>query len=241
MIKEISDDNNINPRTIDVQIVDLADEIAYGAHDLEDALSLNLFTIDEFLYEFKKSEACNFSYDFLKDLVCSAKRVANKASVYHSSEEYAFLFRKELISNLVHELILDIDVVPVSSKLKHETGTLNHFELNFKTLKDLAKYIKKLTFKCINRSDVVQIYEKQGERIIKGLFEAFMDPTFNKDNKLLPIEYRDNMNRERAIVDYISGMMDSYAIKIYGEIYGRNSIAQIYDKNYFNDYRYDVH
>src|SRR5699024_6654044 len=32
------------------QIMDLADEIAYGAHDLEDALSINLFSIDEFLF-----------------------------------------------------------------------------------------------------------------------------------------------------------------------------------------------
>src|SRR5690625_4811184 len=41
MVKNICNENKINVRTIDAQIMDLADEIAYGAHDLEDALSIN--------------------------------------------------------------------------------------------------------------------------------------------------------------------------------------------------------
>src|SRR5699024_2323654 len=61
---------DINPRTVDVQIVDLADEIAYAAHDLEDALSLKLFNIDEFIFEFKKDE-----HNVLKNLAEKAKEV----------------------------------------------------------------------------------------------------------------------------------------------------------------------
>ncbi|GGB57976.1 hypothetical protein GCM10011409_39340 [Lentibacillus populi] len=48
-IKNKLSGKNVNPRTVDVQIVDLADEIAYAAHDLEDALSLKLFNIDEYM------------------------------------------------------------------------------------------------------------------------------------------------------------------------------------------------
>ncbi|GEK90992.1 deoxyguanosinetriphosphate triphosphohydrolase family protein [Alkalibacterium kapii] len=40
-------------RTLDVQIVDAADEIAYCAHDLEDALSKHYFSINEFIYDLK--------------------------------------------------------------------------------------------------------------------------------------------------------------------------------------------
>ena len=39
-----------NIRTLDVQIIELADDIAYAVHDLEDALSQGYFTIDELLY-----------------------------------------------------------------------------------------------------------------------------------------------------------------------------------------------
>lgn len=234
LVEDISKETNIYPRTIDVQIMDLADEIAYGAHDLEDALSLHLFSIDEYLYEFKQ-EAEPDSYQFLEEEVKRAQSVAVKAEMYRSSEEYAFLFRKELISNIVHQLILDIDVIPVDKKHKQETGTLNKEELGFKQLGDFAQSLKTVTFKCINRSNIVQIYEKQGEKVIKGLFDAFMDKTFNKDNKLLPIEYRSE-KRKRSITDYIAGMMDSYALKVYENIYGKGSLEEIYHPSYFKEY-----
>src|SRR5690625_3322045 len=236
LVNKIRSDTNINLRTVDVQIMDLADEIAYGAHDLEDALSLHLFSIDEFLYEFELAST-KFSYKFLERKIKKAHNVARKANIYHSSEEYAFLFRKELISNLVHELIKDIGIVCVTKEEKAKTGTMNTVELDFKTLGDVASSLKRVTFEWINRSDIVQIYEKRGEKIIKGLFEAFMDEGFNKDNKLLPIEYRSE-DKSRAVVDYIAGMMDSFAVKVYKDIYGENAVKRIYKPEYFSNYTY---
>lgn len=236
IVNDICKDNNINLRTIDAQIMDLADEIAYGAHDLEDALSINLFNIDEFLFEFKKDEE-NATFEKLKEIISQAKSVALGAKMYSSSEEYSFLFRKELISNIVNKLIQDIDVVKVSDELKKKTGTSNEYELGFENNADLAVGLKNLTFKCINRTDIVQVYEKQGEKIIKGLFEAFMDDEFNKDNKLLPVEFREEEDRMRDISDYVSGMMDSYAVKVYEDIYGKSSLEKLYDPSYFKDYK----
>lgn len=234
LVRKINRDTKISLRTIDVQIMDLADEIAYGAHDLEDALSLHLFSIDEFLYEFGQ-KANKDSVKFLERKIKNADKVARRAEIYKSSEEYAFLFRKELISNIVHQLILDVDVVHVDQKLRVDTGTMNKKELGFRKLGNFASSLKKVTFKCINRSDIVQIYEKQGEKVIKGLFNAFMDNTFNKENKLLPIEYR-GYDRERAVTDYIAGMMDSYALKVYKNIYGKGSLNKIYEPMYFKGY-----
>lgn len=235
-VENTSKKANIYPRTIDVQIMDLADEIAYGTHDLEDALSLHLFSIDEFLYEFKKV-ANKKSYEFLRKEVERAQNVAFEAKVYNSSEEYAFLFRKELVSNIVHQLILDIDVISVDSTFKEKTGTLNEEELGFKELNDFVTSLKKVTFKSINRSNIVQVYEKQGEKVIKGLFEAFMDKSFNTNKKLLPIEYRGE-DRKRDVTDYIAGMMDSYALNVYKDIYGEKSLDKIYNPYYFKDYCY---
>lgn len=237
IIEEISAEHKIYPRTLDAQIMDLADEIAYGAHDLEDALSINLFNIDEFLYEFKR-EVSSETYSKLYDLIEKAKAVANRAKVYGSSEEYSFLFRKELISNIVNKLILDVNVIKVTSKFKKKTGTKNKYELGFEKHAELAKGLKKLTFECINRTDIVQAYEKQGEIVIKGLFDAFIDKEFNKDNKLMPIEFRKNNVGMRDVSDFIAGMMDSYALTVYEKIYGPNSLEKIYDKNYFKDYDY---
>src|SRR5699024_3245830 len=144
MLAEKLEGSEITPRTVDVQIVDLADEIAYAAHDLEDALSLKIFNIDEFLYEFE-NEDC-----LLTELVTQAKKVAEQGEVYQSSEEYGFLFRKELTSNLVDSLARDIGVVLVEEKDIRKTGTQNKYELDFMNHGDLVKKLKNFTFKSIN-------------------------------------------------------------------------------------------
>ena len=57
-VKKIVDETDIKLRTLDAQIMDISDEIAYAAHDLEDALRQRLFTIDELIFEFSLS--CTF-------------------------------------------------------------------------------------------------------------------------------------------------------------------------------------
>ncbi|MRG88133.1 deoxyguanosinetriphosphate triphosphohydrolase family protein [Salinibacillus xinjiangensis] len=227
----------LGPRTLDVQIVDLADEIAYAAHDLEDALSLKLFNIDEFVFEFKHTVNTE-TEEKLEELVRNAKNVARSASNYNSSEEFGFLLRKELTSNLVNELVNDIGIVEITDEDADYYGTSNKLELGFETLKEFAKSLKTFTFKCINRTNIVQMYEKQGEKIIKGLFDAFQDESFNDGNILLPIEYRhESESKNRLITDYISGMMDSFSFQVYKQLYGENSIDTIYDVKYFREYQ----
>lgn len=237
-------DNDLSKiaRTIDVQIVDAADEIAYCAHDLEDALAQKYFTIDDFLFELEldsKNNEYTYQEEFneFREWVKEAKNYAENSEVYSSSEEYSFIFRKELTSIIVDSLIRQIDILDVS-QLKGDfrkiTGTRQAEELAFKNWR-LVRGIKHCTFKCINRSNTILIYEKIGTKVIEGLFEAFNDKKFNKGLMLLPVEYRgsqvkgelDENMRHRMISDYIGGMMDSYAIETYKNIYGKNKLTQL--------------
>lgn len=172
-------------------------------------------------------------------MVEKAKNVAYKAEMHKSSEEYGFLFRKELISNLVHTLIEDIGIVKVDDKHRTETGTLNEYELGFTTLKSFSKQLKDKTFASINRTNAVQLYEKQGERVIKGIFDALTDEKFNKRNLLLPVEYRGMKDEihKRGIADFISGMMDSYAINYFKQLYGEGEVEKMYDPSFFRNYK----
>lgn len=235
--------NNVNIRTIDVQIVDLADEIAYAAHDLEDALSLKLFSTDELLYEFalKAQEDENFyqSYNFLREFIEKAKKFAEQSSNYKSSEEFAFILRKELTSILVNELIEDICLKEVDRELVEKTGTRQPKELGFNRHSHLAEGLKKITFKTINRTDYIQTYEKLGEKVIKGLYKVFSDTSFNQDHLFLPVEYRplngQKDSPKRLIIDYISGMMDSFAITTYEKYFGKLSSGHLYDSKVFSE------
>ncbi|WP_432663721.1 dNTP triphosphohydrolase [Wukongibacter baidiensis] len=239
-LKKNIDKYDIKVRTLDVQIMDLADEIAYGAHDLEDGLSLRLFTIDELIYEYrtKVKNDDDVGYKKFIELVKKARDVAGQASNLKSSEEYAFLLRKELLGNIVNTLINDIEFCKVEEEKRKKTGTLRDEELDFQTFGSMAKTLKEITFNCINRSDMIQIYEKRGETIIRSLFELYMDDNFNKRNGLLPPEYRTELEKEkpRLVADYIGGMMESYAIATYRKYFGEQALDKIYQA--YNELNY---
>ncbi|MEL7604613.1 MAG: dGTP triphosphohydrolase [Sedimentibacter saalensis] len=214
-------DNKVNIRTLDVQIVDIADEIAYAAHDLEDGLWKKCFNIDEILYDFYKKYGECKSYNTLNDIVNKCREKAKCGSI--DSSEYSKIFRKEISSMIIYNLINDVGLKEVSIDEADVTGTDWDKELRFTELGDLAEGLKKIVFECINHNDEVYSYEKFGDIVIVTLVDIYRN-----DPKLLPPEYRaknlidkykldyDEKNlQERLICDYISGMMDSYAISTY--------------------------
>ena len=75
----------------------------------------------------------------------------------------------------------------------------------------------------------MQLYEKRGEKIIRGLFEVLTDRHYNRGNILLPPELRClNDSQERLVVDYIAGMMDTSAAQEYEKYFGPRSLESIY-------------
>lgn len=210
-------------RTIDVQVMDLSDEIAYAAHDLEDSLSMGYMSLSEILFEFKTSKEYLSAYDTLKNIVEKVQKFASVNNGLRSSEEYYSVLRKELTSTIVDTLVRDISIVKNKDD-QEELGFHNHAKL--------SEGLKKLVFRALLRKQNIQIYEKMGEKIIQGLFKVYSDQEFNKDGLLLPAEYRnmtDECTLKRSIVDYISGMMDAFSIKEYKKYYGPSSLEILYD------------
>lgn len=242
-LKDVLENNNFPFRTIDVQIVDLADEIAYCAHDLEDALASNYFTIDEFIFRLENIKDNELNVESKKAFnawVRNAKTFAKeKGNKGLQSEDYDFYFRRELISIIVNKLIEDIGVITVTPEFQSKTGTKNKKELGFKNYKDLAEALKTTIFKCVTSPDNIMLYERVGTKILTKLFELFMNDEYNEDGMLMPVEYRWNTEdsketKARKVLDYISGMMDTYAIEVYMKHFGEDPFNVKYDKEIFS-------
>lgn len=219
-------------RTLDAQIIDLADEIAYAVHDIEDALSLGYFNIDEFCYLLEKNMSDPSSFEDFVNVVKTAKTDAKQSESYETIQEYSQVFRKSLISNLTHLFITDVGVVDVDDIFNEKHGTSVEKELGFIKHKELIGAIKYITFDCINRSDAIALYENRGKVVIEGLYEMFTDPEYNINNSLLPPDYRPENKDDlpRAVIDYIAGMMDTYAISLYEKHFGVKFDAIKYKK-----------
>ncbi|ELY2018474.1 dNTP triphosphohydrolase [Flavobacterium psychrophilum] len=208
--------HNINHKTIDCEIMDLSDEIAYAIHDLEDALRLRYFTIDELLYEFSiRSEYKDVILEFKKFNVL-ARKFAEQAHAHKTSEEYAMLYRKELTSILANAFVRDVDLV--------------NGKLGYNSLGLLVSGLKKLTFEAIKRQPDIIEYEQLGKHVLTKLYGLYTDKDYNRDMVLLPANYRSISKWERKVQDYIGGMMDIYAVQQYEKYFGKLEGKGIYFK-----------
>lgn len=226
MLKNFIKENNIKVRTMDVQIVDIADEIAYAAHDLEDGLRQKCFTIDEILHDFYGKYGNSESYRKLEKLVSESREKSGYRSQKLDSSIYSKLFRQELASQIINCLINDLKIMPITDEEKSKRGTEYDEELGFEHFEEIAHGLKEITFRCINHNDMVFTYEKKGSKILKTLVDfyrnrtEFLPPEYRKDNYILKANEDAKIIQERLICDFVSGMMDSYAINCYEKITG---------------------
>ena len=215
------DKHNIHvKKSIDAQIMDLADEIAYAAHDLEDALSFGSITLGEIEHEFSIDPQYQTGSQIFAELAARAQTEAMKAHRLQTSEEYSIVLRKELTSLIVNQLCRDIGVVQGA----------NGEELGYVSKRELAHGLKILLFKAVMRKRDIKFYEIRGEKIIRGLFSALCDEEFNPNNILLPAELRGlNYPKQRLVADYIAGMMDAFAAQEYERFFGSGALQALYD------------
>lgn len=210
----------LNTRTLDVQIIELADDIAYAVHDLEDGLAQGVFNIDELIFEIKNYKSYpknSFSDNQINDAINLFRKyieiVQNdiKAS---NLQQYSHLFRKKLISLLTDKFIRSITYSETNNELTLDDS---HYVL--------CKVLAKTIYVCITRNSQVATYEKRGEIVIKTLFNIYADKDINQAYMLLPPDYRPNNNDDvkkiaQCCIDYIAGMMDTYAIAEFTRLTG---------------------
>jgi dGTPase len=232
-VRIVKEQFNINDsKTLDCQVMDIADEIAYGAHDLEDSLHQRFINPYDLIYMFKREiRDPNFLKDFkvteietaekvIDELITSTLEYAYSTNRGDSDDLFETVFRKELSSKIVNVLVRDVDYQE------------NTDSIGFTKYAALSAGLKKLLFNAIkNDSEKILLYERVGSKVINKLYAVYSDPQFNKDNALLSSTYRifsDETQRKRMIVDYLSGMMDQYAVEQYIKFYGKDPFNDLF-------------
>lgn len=228
--KGIREKNKLeNVRTLDVQIIELADDIAYAVHDLEDGLHLRKFNTDEIIHVLKNKDE-NASKKF-EEFVKQAKNYVERKSP--NVQKYSKLFRLKLTSILTDKFVRDITIGSIDKKDAKEHGVnKDNQELKLDEYQVLLSKLKKAVFECSTRDPNIQEYERKGEIIIKSLFNLYTDFNKNNDARLLPPDYRpeelEKDARDEEVlktqliqnsIDYIAGMMDTYAISEYERLF----------------------
>ena len=196
-------------RTLDCSIMEFADDIAYAVHDLEDIVARHMVDKDDLRERVKKtifSGKCNFTFRF--NTISLDSFISKLFGESHT--------RKEMIGGLVHAFITSVTI--------RRDDDFEHPLLKYRAecdgeLRPFLHGLKELTRDLVIKRPGVQQLERRGRRIVDGLFrELILEPS-----KLIPTRtwetYNETDSTERRVCDYIAGMTDPFAEKIYGRLY----------------------
>nr|WP_238486293.1 anti-phage deoxyguanosine triphosphatase [Motilimonas eburnea] len=200
-------------KSLDCSLMELADDFAYGIHDLEDAIAMGI--VNKRLWQ--EQVACKLA-DI--DGFWLSKDINNLTDKLFSEHHFE---RKDAIGALVNALITSVRVSQVD--LHFDEPLLQYHAQLTPDMEQVLNVLKQFVFNYVISKTELQIMEYRGQQVVMELFEAFAgDP-----KRLLPNDTKARWQAAteqghsgyRVIADYISGMTDGHALRLHGNLFGK--------------------
>lgn len=180
---------------LEVQLVDLADSIAYDAHDVDDALQMGLLSIDEL-----------------------AELAVVRRSLDQLREKHGMLPTLQLRQLLVHELIdlqvsdlLQVAVEQLRPVAGHSTSAVSDTGLRLHHSESLGaerSELEAFLFEAVYRHQrLIPVREAAADRL-RTLFSVLLE-----NPGRLPLRFRQRAERvriEKVVGEYLAGMTDAF-------------------------------
>lgn len=193
--------------TLEAQIVNLADEIAYNAHDLDDGLRSGL------LSPLQLTEV-----PLLRELC---------ADLGLSFERFDELSRRVFIRELLGYIITDCIRATHQRLQERNIANLNHVKAQSEplavyspALQAQLKQLRAFLFANLYRHHHVVRQVNKAKHVLERLFAAY-----TTEPLMLPPSVREAVESEgvhRAVCDYLAGMTDRYALEDYAKLFNPN-------------------
>ncbi len=189
--------------SLEAQITNLADEIAYNNHDVDDGLRSGLITLEQLA---------------TVPLVATHLHQVKHAHPELSERRVIHETVRRMINTLVADLIQQSERNLTAQKLTSIEDVRNApAMIAFSPdMNEQQRELKIFLRTRLYRHYKVMRMSTKAQRIITDLFGVF-----SADNRLLPEQFQnqDEAERSRAIADYIAGMTDRYAIREHRRIF----------------------
>jgi len=196
--------------SLEAQLTNLADEIAYNSHDIDDGLRSGLITIEQL-------QQVDFFARLYRDVQQAFPGLTGRRAIYETL--------RRLITALADDLIttssaLIADVAPRSLDDVRQAPPLILFS---DPIRKDATELKRFLRENLYRHYKVNRMRVKASRIVRELFDAFM-----AEPVLLPPDYHDKDGdagkQARKIADYIAGMTDRYAIREHRRLFSLDEL-----------------
>lgn len=195
--------------TIEAQIVNIADEIAYLNHDLDDGLKSGLIKIKQ-----------------LSGIGLWNKIFREVKKLYPDVPEKIWIY--QVVRRLIHLFVSDVQMEIGNRIASENIKTIEDVRHKGKNLADFSEGLKgevgklrKFLFVNLYKHKRVEEMAETAQKIVEDLFKKYRD-----DPKLLSQSFRCKVEKdyilERHICDYIAGMTDRFAMSEFDRLNRHN-------------------
>ena len=194
--------------SLEAQIANLADEIAYNNHDVDDGLRSGLLTLEQL-------SSVRLFANHLNEVRTNYPNLAERRVVHETVRRMI----NTLVTDLIGQTELNIrSLVPQSVDDVRAAPPIVAFSTE---MHELNRELKAFLRTYLYRHYRVMRMTAKARRIIGDLFNAFYE-----DPRLLPPQFNPSAEpeRSRAVADYIAGMTDRYAIREHRRIFAIEEI-----------------
>jgi dGTPase len=194
---------------LEAQITNVADELAYTSHDLDDGLRSGMITPEmlqgielwDMVLEDFGSKTCNLDELKRHQIIRELVGLEVNSMIYDSMER----IQKSGVKTPMELQSLSYNVVGFDDPMKNRNRTLKDF-----------------LFTNMYRHYRVVRMQKKAERVLTELFNAYL-----QEPSMLPPQFQvllESKGKAQTICDYLAGMTDRFAVDEYQRLFDPSSL-----------------
>jgi dGTPase len=189
--------------SLEAQLCNLADEVAYNAHDVDDGVRSGLLELEQL-------EAVPLVARYLRETLAQYPALQGRRLLFETI--------RRMLSAQVYDIIdatrsALADADPADVEAVRRSPSLLCFSAE---MRSASSELKRFLFANLYRHPQVQATRQHAEEVLRDLFGLYMgDPT------LLPADDAGPAHSARSCADYIAGMTDRFALREHQRLTGK--------------------
>ena len=192
---------------LEAQLCNLADAIAYNAHDIDDGVRSGLITVEQ-LGEVELFER------YRREALAEYPELQGRRVLYETI--------RRMLSAQAYDVI-DATRAAIEAVAPTDADAVRHappLVAFSETMQAQSEELKRFLFRNLYRHPQVTQTTDQAQQVVRELFDAYLERGGE-----MPASYADRRDRPRAVADYIAGMTDRFAVREHERLTGRRGIA----------------
>ena len=189
--------------SLEAQLCNLADEIAYNAHDIDDGVRSGLITMEQL-------EAVPLFVRFRDETLAEFPQLQGRRLLF------------DTIRRMLSQQVYDVIGATQALLAEHGPGSADDARLcpplvRFSAdMREGSTALKRFLFKELYRHPQVNETTAKAKQVLSELFAAYVAQPSG-----MPSDFAQREDQHRAVADYIAGMTDRFAVREHERLTGR--------------------